>query len=101
MKARRFHRVPLSDRAMEILREAWPVSGPDGLIFPSERGGGMVSDMTYNMMLKRTEIPEVPHGFRSSFTDWAEELMEGYSSAADVALAHKESNKTRLGLQEN
>ena len=95
MKARRFHRVPLSDRAMEILRETWPVTGPDGLIFPSEPGGGVVSDMTYNMMMRRLDIPAVPHGFRSSFTDWAEELLEGYSSAADAALAHKEKGKTR------
>ena len=95
MKARRVHRVPLSDRAMEILREAWPISGPDGLVFPSDPGCGMSSDMTYNVMLKRLGIPAVPHGFRSSFTDWAEELMEGYSPAADAALAHKESNKTR------
>ena len=94
MKARRFHRVPLSDRAMEILHEAWAITGPDGLIFPSERGG-LASDMTYNMMMRRLELPAVPHGFRSSFTDWAEELLEGHSSAADAALAHKESNKTR------
>lgn len=95
MKARRFHRVPLSDRAMEILREAWPISGPDGLVFPSGPGCGMSSDMTYNVMLKRLGIPAVPHGFRSSFTDWAEELMEGYSPAADAALAHQEKSKTK------
>ena len=95
MKARRLHRVPLSDRAKEILHEAWPVTGPDGLIFPSEPGGGVASDMTYNMMMRRVGIPAVPHGFRSSFTDWAEELLEGYSSAADAALAHKEKSKTR------
>ena len=95
MKARRFHRVPLSDRAMEILHKAWPVTGPDGLIFPSSPGGSVASDMTYNVMLKRLGIPAVPHGFRSSFTDWAEELLAGYSPAADAALAHKEKSKTR------
>ena len=99
MKARCFHRVPLSDRAMEILREAWAITGPDGLIFPSEPGGGMVSDMTYSMMMRRLEIPAVPHGFRSSFTDWAEELLEGHSPAADAALAHKEKSKTRLAYK--
>ena len=40
MKARRYHRVPLSDRAMEILYEAWPVSGPEGLVFPPSREAG-------------------------------------------------------------
>ena len=95
MKARRFHRVPLSDRAMEILRKAWELTGPDGLIFPSSPGGSVASDMTYNVMLKRLGVPAVPHGFRSSFTDWAEELLAGYSPAADAALAHKEGSKTR------
>ena len=89
------HRVPLSDRAMEILHEAWAVTGPDGLIFPASPGGGIASDMTYTMMLRRLEIPAVPHGFRSSFTDWAEELLTGYSPAADAALAHKDKSKTR------
>ena len=55
----------------------------------------MVSGMTYNMMMRRLGIPAVPHGFRSSFTDWAEELLAGYSPAADAALAHKEKSKTR------
>jgi integrase len=95
MKARRPHRVPLSDRAMEILHEAWPITGPDGLIFPSNPGGSVASDMTYNVMLRRLGIPAVPHGFRSSFTDWAEEQLSGYSPAADAALAHQENNKTK------
>lgn len=95
MKARRVHRVPLSDRAMDILTEAWDISGPDGLIFPASPGGKAVSDMTYNELLRRLGIPAVPHGFRSSFTDWAEEQLTGYSEAADKALAHEEKNKTR------
>ena len=95
MKARRYHRVPLSDRAMEILYEAWPVSGPEGLVFPIEPGGGVVSDMTYNVMMRRLGIPAVPHGFRSSFTDWVDEQHSGHAAAADKALAHEEKNKTR------
>ena len=95
MKARRPHRVPLSDRAMEILNEAWVISGPDGLVFPSSPGGSSVSDMTYNALLRRLRIPAVPHGFRSSFTDWADEQLPEYSAAADKALAHEEKNKTR------
>ena len=95
MKARRLHRVPLSDRAMEILSEAWAISGPDGLVFPSSPGGSAVSDMTYNALLRRLGIPAVPHGFRSSFTDWADEQLPEYSAAADKALAHGETNKTR------
>ena len=55
----------------------------------------MTSDMTYNVMLRRLAIPAVPHGFRSSFTDWAEEQVSDSSGPADAALAHQEKNKTR------
>ena len=51
--------------------------------------------MTYNEPLRRLGIPAVPHGFRSSFTDWADEQLTRYSEAADKALAHEEKNKTR------
>ena len=95
MKARRPHRVPVSDRALEILNEAWAISGPDGLVFPSGPGGRAVSDMTLTVLLRRLGIPAVPHGFRSSFTDWTEERMSQFSNAADAALAHQESKKTR------
>ena len=55
----------------------------------------MASDMTYNVMLRRLAIPAVPHGFRSSFTDWAEEQVSDSSGPADAALAHQEKNKTK------
>ena len=54
-----------------------------------------MSDMTFTVLLRRLGIPAVPHGFRSSFTDWAEEQLPDYSEAADKALAHEERNKTR------
>ena len=95
MKAKRVHRVPLSDRAMEILTEAYELTGPDGLVFPTIPGGKAMSDMTFTVLLRRLGIPAVPHGFRSSFTDWAEERLPDYSEAADKALAHEEKNKTR------
>ena len=95
MKARRPHRVPLSYRAMEILCQSWEITGPDGLIFPARPGGKAVSDMIFTELLRRLGIPAVPHGFRSSFTDWAEERLPQLSSAADAALAHQEGKKTR------
>ena len=95
MKARKVHRVPLSDRAMEILNEAWDISGPDGLLFSARPSGKAMSDMMFVELLRRLEVPAVPHGFRSSFTDRAEEQMPEYSEAADKALAHQERNKTR------
>ena len=95
MKSRRVHRVPLADRAMEVLTEAWQLSGPDGLVFPAVPNGKAMSDMTLTALLRRLGVPAVPHGFRSSFTDWADEQWPEYSEAADKALAHEERSKTR------
>ena len=95
MKACRVHRALLSGRAMEILHQAWPISGPDGLVFPAMPRDKAMSDMTLSALLRRLGIPAVPHGFRSSFTDWTEELCPEFSEAADKALAHEERNKTR------
>ena len=95
MKARRVHRVPLSDRAMEVLTAAWGITGPDGLVFPAMPRDKAMSDMTLTALLRRLGIPAVPHGFRSSFTDWVEEQLSEYSEAADKALAHEERSKTR------
>ena len=70
MKARRPHRVPLSGRALEILREASRFGDGRGLVFPAARSGRAESPMTFTALLRRLGIPAVPHGFRSSFRDW-------------------------------
>ena len=43
MKAGREHRIPLSTQSTDTLRDAWVISGPDGLIFPAPRSGGVLS----------------------------------------------------------
>ena len=95
MKSRRVHRVPLSNRAIEVLTEAWQISGPNGLVFPAVPNGKAMSDMTLTALLRRLGVPAEPHGIRSSFTDWADEQWPELSEAADKALAHEEKNKTR------
>ena len=72
MKKGREHRVPLSSRALEVLAEARPLSNGSGLVFPSSRGGSQ-SDGTLSQLVKNLKIKAVPHGFRSSFRDWAAE----------------------------
>ena len=94
MKAWRNHRVPLSDRAMEILTEARGLTGPDGLVFPAVPGGKAMSDMTFTALLRRLEVPAVPHGFRRSFRNWAAERMKGWAAEAEAALAHQVKDKT-------
>ena len=88
MKARREHRVPLSGRAVEILRDAWELSGPEDCIFPGPRSDVPTSDMGLTQPLRREKIDAVPHGFRLSLRDWAAK-QSGYGWAAcESALAH-------------
>ena len=91
MKARRLHRVPLSDRAMAILSEARALFGGDGLIFPSNRKQGALSNESFRVLLSRLDIPAVPHGFRSSFKDWAVETGQDWA-LSESALAHNLGN---------
>ena len=86
------HQVPLSAQAMEILVYARGQSGdPHGSIFPPQRGGQFMDSRMLSRLLRRLEIPWVPHGFRSSFRDWAGGLAHIPASAAEMVLAHARS----------
>jgi integrase len=94
MKAKRPHRVPLSPRCLAILEEAEALrqEGND-LIFPGTKAGKALSDMTLSKLMKDLHIPAVPHGFRSSFRDWAGETTSHPREVCEFALAHVISNK--------
>ena len=97
MKVRREHKVPLSLQGIQILVDARQLGGETKeLIFPSFNRAKPLSDMTFNNLLRRLEIPAVPHGFRSSFRDWcSEDMGEGYEIAAEMSLPHNVGNATR------
>ena len=92
MKAKRPHRVPLSGRALDILREARVLRDGTGLVFHSPRGKPL-SDMTLSKLMKELGIAAVPHGFRSSFRDWASERTSTPREVVEAALAHTVPNK--------
>jgi len=87
MKTNREHRVPLSSRALEVLREARPLADGSGLVFPATRGRP-VSQVAIPRTLRGLKIGAVPHGFRSSFRDWAAERTEVPREVCELALAH-------------
>ena len=93
MKAKRDHRVPLSERALEILHDARRRSDGTGLVFRSPRGKPL-SDMTLSKLIKELGIAAVPHGFRSSFRDWAAERTNTPREVVEAALAHTVRNPT-------
>lgn len=87
MKMKRPHRVPLSARAVEILREAEALRDGSGLIFPSPRGKPL-SDMTLSKLVKELGFNADVHGFRSAFRVWAQECTNSPREVAEAALAH-------------
>jgi integrase len=86
MKASKEHRVPLSERAIEIL-EAAPRFAGCASVFPSARGGKL-SDMALTSVMRRMQADAVPHGFRSTFRDWCSERTAFPHEVAEQALAH-------------
>jgi integrase len=92
MKAKKEHRVPLSEAAFALI-EKMPKTEDDGLIFPSPRAK-VLSDMTLLMIVRRMGVDAVPHGFRSTFRDWAGEITNYPRELAEVALAHVKGDAT-------
>ncbi len=90
MKAGREHRVPLSDEALRLL-EALPRFAGNDLVFSSPRGL-VLSDMTMTAVMRRMGREEVPHGFRSTFRDWAAERTNYPREVAEMALSHAIGN---------
>ncbi len=103
MKAGREHRVPLTDRALIILEAVRHFTattddakaiGPHGHVFRGVRGGGL-SVMALTMQMRRMGKGDVtPHGFRSSFRDWAGEVSTFPTWIAETALAHNVGDAT-------
>jgi integrase len=92
MKAKREHRVPLCDAAMALLQEL-PKTKDVDLIFPGTEGRPL-SDMSLTAVMRRMEVEAVPHGFRSTFRDWAGDRTDFPRDLAEFALAHAIESKT-------
>ncbi len=120
MKAKREHRVALAPAALEVLRDQLPDDGsnpdPDDLVFPGQRQGRPLSDMTLSQLvrgmatdgLKAGDAPRwadqhgnlpVPHGFRSSFRDWAGETTSHPREVVEAALAHTLESKVEAAYR--
>ena len=92
MKANREHRVPLCGRAVEVLGAARALGNGGPLAFPTARGGEL-KDEALSGPLKDLQMPAVPHGFRSSFRDWAAEETNHPREVVEAALAHAVRNR--------
>ena len=92
MKRKKEHRVPLNDDAVSVLLAMKEFRESD-FIFPSigtKRGlsNGAMDSVLDRMRLKR-DWPEMSaHGFRSTFTNWAQDKAPFPLTVAEAALHH-------------
>lgn len=97
MKAGKEHRVPLTESVIRIL-QAQPRYEGSELVFSAPRGG-QLSDMSMTAVMRRMEVDAVPHGFRSTFRDWARERTNYPRDLAEQALAHALDNKVEAAYR--
>ena len=102
-KTRQEHRVPLQPEAIELLKSLPKMVGVKK-IFPSPRGTAL-SDMALSQlmrgMLERGEITveAVPHGFRSTFRDWAAEKTSYPDEIRKAASGHTVGDAVQRAYQ--
>ena len=101
MKAKKDHRVPLSDAALAVIERARPkIEEPGEFIFPGGKAGKPLSDMALTETLRRMDLTGITvHGFRSTFPDLGR--RRGRTTRAKVietALAHVVGNKVEKRL---
>src|SRR6266699_57184 len=88
MKAGREHRVPLSGRAVSIIKQLADLKAGD-FVFPGQARGKPLSNMAMEMILRRMKVENATvHGFRSSFRDWAGNVTTFPREVTETALAH-------------
>ena len=101
MKAGKEHRVPLNRRAMEILEHLKTIK-VNSYLFPSSlhKERALSNMALLAMMRKMPKYAEfVPHGFRSTFRDWAAETTEYSNETVELALAHTIQNKVEAAYR--
>ncbi|OYU35257.1 site-specific integrase [Novosphingobium sp. PASSN1] len=102
------HRVPLSPRALDLLRSIHVTLGeaerqPESLIF-GRSPTKMLSNMAMGMLLRRMDVNAggkivTVHGFRSTFRDWAAETTPFPHEVCEMALAHTIKNKAEAAYR--
>lgn len=109
MKMKHPHRTPLTAGALRVLAAARKIAlGPH--IFQND--GKPMSEPGMHVLIQKMHASHpwmvdpkqdnrriVPHGFRSSFMDWAAEETQYPKEARDLALAHSIGDKTEAAYR--
>jgi len=97
MKAKREHRVPLSERSIQILKISELLDSDSEYLF--SRKTKPLSNMAMTMVIRRLKKKVTVHGFRSTFRDWVSERTDHSSEVAEMSLAHTISNKVEAAYR--
>ncbi|MEP3673317.1 MAG: integrase arm-type DNA-binding domain-containing protein [Hyphomicrobiales bacterium] len=93
MKARKEHRIPLTQSALDILKPIHEMRHSEW-VFAGQSKGKPLSNMAMQQLLKRMKVTDItPHGFRSSFRDWAGDQTSFPREICEMCLAHTIGNK--------
>ena len=102
-KARQEHRVPLQPHAIQLLKSIPKLAGSN-FIFPS-RTGKALSDMAFSQLMRgmrergELTVDAVPHGFRSTFRDWAAEQTAYPDEIRKAASGHTVGDAVKEAYQ--
>ncbi len=100
MKAKAEHVVPLSPEAVAAFtRAAAHKRRGSDLVFPSPSKGGPLSDMALSKLMRDLGFTATPHGFRSTFRDWAAEQTGFPGDVVEKALAHTIRDKVEAAYR--
>lgn len=99
MKAGREHRVPLTQRALQILQQAKSLASLSEFVFPGRTVTRPMSNMAFLMLLRRMNVDVTVHGFRSTFRDWASERTSFSREICEAALAHAVKDRTEAAYR--
>ena len=101
MQAGKEHRVPLCNRAMDILISIQSNLHETEFVFSGWRtGSGMSNGAMLALMKKIYFGPYTPHGFRSTFRDWAaDEAYTFQNETIELALAHTIKNQAEAAYR--
>ena len=91
MKSRIEHRIPLTQRALEIIEIVTYMNPTSDYIFSNKIKP--LSQMAMMMVLRKLRPGYTVHGFRSTFRDWVSEETHHSPEVAEMALAHTIKNK--------
>jgi integrase len=99
MKGAREHRVPLSRRALEIVKVMHEKRNGE-FVFPGSKPNSSLSVTAMQMLLRRMRVEGTTvHGFRSTFRDWSAETTNFNNEVCEAALAHVIENKAEAAYR--